>query len=64
MYRYKVTVIGMLVNDWQDLRNAIFNGSPAVFEQYGSTPSAEFHFDSPQTPADLGPLVRVELISE
>ena len=62
MYRYKVTVIGMLVNDWQDLRNAIFGGSPAAFEQYGATPSAEFHFSTPQTPADLGPLVRVELL--
>jgi hypothetical protein len=62
MYRYKVTAIGMLVNDWQDLRNAIFGDSPAIFEQYGATPSAEFHFDSPQTPADLGPLIRVELL--
>lgn len=63
MYKYKVTVIAMAVSDWQELRKAVFGESPAIFEQYGLIPFAEFHFAEPQTPADLGPLVRVELIS-
>lgn len=62
MFRYKVTVIAIYVNDWTGLRKAVFGESDAVFEQYGSG-LGEFHFSTPQTPADLGPLVRVELIS-
>jgi hypothetical protein len=42
----------------------------AVFPQWNGEPAqsngayVQVTFDSPQTPADLGPLVRVELISE
>lgn len=61
MLCYKVTAIAVNVNNWEDLRRAIFGSSDAVFEQYGGS-VGEFHFDIPQTPADLGPLVRVELI--
>jgi len=63
MYRYKVTAIAIKVASWEDLRKAVFGESGPVFEQYGGA-IGEFHFTEPQTPADLGPLVRVELISE
>jgi hypothetical protein len=59
---YKVTVIGIAINNWQDLRNVIFSDHQPVEETYGGQVGT-FTFDSPQTPADLGPLVRVELIS-
>jgi hypothetical protein len=60
---YKVTVIGVAVNDWMDLRKLVFSGAQPVEETYGGQVGT-FTFDSQQTPADLGPLVRVELISE
>jgi hypothetical protein len=62
-YTYKVTVVGVAVNNWQDLRNLAFNSAQPVEETYGGQ-IGTFTFSSPQTPADLGPLVRVELISE
>jgi hypothetical protein len=61
-YIYKVTVIGVAVNNWQDLRNLIFKGTQPVEETYGGQDGL-YTFDTPQTPADLGPLVKVELIS-
>lgn len=60
---YKVTVVGVAVNSWQDLRELIFSSAQPVEETYGGQVGT-FTFDSPQTPADLGPLVRVELLSE
>ena len=60
---YQVTVIGVAVNDWMSLRGLIFSGAQPVEETYGGQ-IGTFTFDSPQTPADLGLLVRVELISE
>jgi len=62
-YIYKVTVIGVSVNNWQDLRNLIFNGAQPVEETYGGQEGI-YTFPTPQTPADLGPLVKVELLSE
>ena len=59
-YTYKVTVVGVAVNSWQDLRNLVFNSAQPVEETYGGQ-IGEFTFDSPQTPADLGPLVHVEI---
>jgi len=61
-YKYQITVIGVAVNDWQDLRNLAFNSAQPVEETYGGQVGT-FTFDTPQTPADLGPLVKVELIS-
>lgn len=61
MYRYKVTAIAVGINSWEELRKAVFGQDGPVFEQYGSN-VGEFHFTTPQTPADLGPLVRVELL--
>lgn len=60
---YKVTVVGVAVNSWQDLRELIFSSAQPVEETYGGQ-IGTFTFSTPQTPADLGPLVRVELISE
>ena len=60
---YQITVVGVAVNNWQDLRNLAFNSAQPLEETYGGQ-IGTFTFDSPQTPADLGPLVRVELISE
>ena len=64
MYRYKVTAIAIKVSSWEDLRKAIFGEAGPVFEQYGGGSIGEFHFTTPQSPADLGPLIKVELISE
>lgn len=59
---YQVTVVGVAVNDWMALRNLAFQGAQPVEETYGGQ-IGTFTFASPQTPADLGPLVSVELIS-
>ena len=61
-YVYKVTVIGVAVNDWMALRNLIFNGAQPAEETYGGQEGV-YTFDTPQTPADLGPLVKVETIT-
>jgi hypothetical protein len=60
---YKVTVIGVSVNDWMSLRGLAFPNAQPVEETYGGQVGT-FTFAEPVTPADLGPLVRVELISE
>lgn len=60
---YKVTVIGVAVTNWQDLRNVIFPGAQPTEETYGGQVGL-YTFATPQIPADLGPLVRVELISQ
>lgn len=59
---YQITVVGVAVNDWMALRNLAFHGAQPVEETYGGQ-IGTFTFSSPQTPADLGPLVKVELIS-
>lgn len=58
---YQVTVIGVAVNDWQALRKLIFSDAQPAEETYGGQ-VATYTFATPQTPADLGPLVKVELI--
>jgi hypothetical protein len=58
---YQVTVIGVAVNDWMFLRGLIFSGAQPIEETYGGQ-IGTFTFSTPQTPADLGPLVRVELL--
>lgn len=62
IYTYQITVVGVAVNDWQDLRNLAFNAAQPVEETYGGQVGT-FTFDTPQTPTDLGPLVKIELIS-
>jgi hypothetical protein len=60
-YTYKVTVVGVAVNNWQDLRNLAFNSAQPLEETYGGQ-IGTFTFSTPQTPGDLGPLVIVTII--
>jgi hypothetical protein len=60
--KYSVTTV-LQVNDWQALRVAIFGQALPVFEQFGGGAPYIVQFSEPVTPADLGPLVRVELLS-
>lgn len=60
---YKVTTSGVGISDPYQLLKAVFpnmNGEPAE----GCFAYAIVTFATPQTPADLGPLVKVELLSE
>jgi hypothetical protein len=52
----------LLISDWQLLRKSIFGDVEPVFEQFGGSSDYIVQFDAPQTPADLGPLVKVEVI--
>ena len=62
-YNYKVSMSGVHLADPYAFLKAVFpqwNGEPA--QSNGAFVLVTF--TTPQTPADLGPLVRVELISE
>jgi len=62
MVKYRITSM-LVIGDGQSLLKAVFpawDGEQAYFDQAEVT----VIFATPQTPADLGPLVRVELISE
>lgn len=62
-YKYKVSMSGVSLSDPYAFLKVVFpqwNGEPA--ESSGGYVTVTF--DTPQTPADLGPLVRVELISQ
>ena len=62
MITYKVSMQGVSLSDPYAFLKAVFpqwNGDPA--ESNGAYVTVTF--DSPQTPADLGPLVKVELIT-
>lgn len=63
-YKYKITVIAVAVQDWQELRKAIFGEAQPSFEEFGGGIPFTVEFAEPVTPADLGPLVKVELLSE
>jgi hypothetical protein len=63
MISYKISMTGVSLSDPYVFLKAVFpqwNGEPAHSDGAYVTVT----FDTPQTPADLGPLVRVELISE
>ena len=60
--KYSITSI-LQVSDWQALRVAVFGDAQPIFEQFGGGAPYVVEFAEPQTPADLGPLVKVELIS-
>ena len=60
-YTYKITSMLSIVS-WHELIKAAFpsfDGQESFFDGYGTITVT---FDSPQTPADLGPLVKVELL--
>jgi len=52
----------LLISDWQLLRKSIFGDAEPVFEQFGGSSDYIVEFATPQTPTDLGPLVKVEII--
>jgi hypothetical protein len=62
MYKYKLTAIGFYP-EFDLLYKQIF-GDAVHVESLVTGNVATYGFATPQTPADLGPLVRVELISE
>ena len=58
---YRITLSGLLIADQAALAKAVFpqwNGEPMS----GDSSEVLLTFDSPKTPADLGPLVKVELV--
>jgi hypothetical protein len=58
---YRITIIGAYIANGAELAKAVFpqmNGEDMTCD----SASVVVTFDSPQTPVDLGPLVRVELI--
>jgi len=60
-YTYRITMTGATLSDPYSFLQAVFpqrNGEPASSDGASVTVT----FATPQTPADLGPLVRVELL--
>jgi hypothetical protein len=60
MVKYKITSL-LLIGDGQALLKAVFpafDGEQACFDPSEITVT----FDTPQTPVDLGPLVKVEVV--
>ena len=60
MYKYKVTTL--FYTDWNLLFEHLFVDAQHCSSSVTSDNSAVYGFDTPQTPTDLGPLVKVELI--
>jgi hypothetical protein len=59
--RYTI-ITPLLISDWQELRRSVFGDAQPVFEEFGGGAPYIVEFAQPVTPADLGPLVRVELL--
>lgn len=59
MITYRVTC--MFAADWANLYPVLFGAVQHCASMVNGN-VAEFTFSEPQTPADLGPLVKVELI--
>ena len=58
---YRITMVGAYIANGAELAKAVFpqmNGE----DMESDSASVTVTFDSPQTPADLGPLVKVELL--
>ena len=58
---YRITMVGAYIANGAELAKAVFpqmNGE----DMESDSGSVTVTFDTPQTPADLGPLVKVELI--
>lgn len=60
--KYSITSI-LQVNDWEALRVALFGDAQPVYQQFGIGVPYIVEFSEPVTPADLGPLVKVELVT-
>jgi hypothetical protein len=61
-YTYKMNMAGVTISDPQAFLKAVFPQWEGQ-ENASDGSSVWVTFDSPQTPVDLGPLVKVELIS-
>lgn len=61
-YTYQVTVIGIAINNWQDLRNVIFSDHQPLEETYGGQVGT-FTFDVIQEPVYVGHLIKIELLN-
>ena len=61
MYKFRITCL--FVPDWSVVYPALF-GQAVHCASHIEGSVGEFTFSEPVTPADLGPLVRVELLSE
>jgi hypothetical protein len=62
MIKYKVTTL--FSPDWENVFSALFPNHQHDYSQIGGNVAVFGFNDQTVTPADLGPLVRVELISE
>jgi hypothetical protein len=60
--RYQINTSGLVIADPQELRRAVFGDAQPIFEEFGGGAPYVVEFAEPVTPADLGPLVRVELL--
>lgn len=60
--RYTITT-PLQINDWQQLRIDVFGDAVPVFEQFGGGAPYLVEFSEPVTPANLGPLIKVETIT-
>ena len=61
MNKYKVSVIGIGMVDWNSLKVELFGGAQTVWEQFGGQ-VGEFHFEAEPTVQDLGKLIKVEVL--
>ena len=59
--RYTIKT-SLLISDWQELRKAAFGDAKPIFEEFGGGAPYLVEFAEPVTPADLGPLVKVEVV--
>ena len=59
--RYTIKT-SLLISDWQELRRSIFGDAQPIFEEFGGGAPYVVEFAEPQTPANLGPLVKIEII--
>jgi len=60
--RYTI-ITPLLISDWQALRKSVFGDAQPIYEEFGGGAPYVVEFDTPQTPVDLGPLVKVETLS-
>lgn len=62
MLTYKITTL--FIPEWPAIYTAVFGADAVCVASLVDSNVATYSFDTPQTPVDLGPLVKVELISE
>lgn len=59
--RYTI-ITPLLISNWQELRRSVFGDAQPIFEEFGGGAQYVVEFATPQTPVDLGPLVKVEAL--